>query len=155
MAKIPNIMELLGAAPKGLDRRQLQQFLASQQRNQWLDIGPYKTYLRRGMPRTIDPVAPSVTRLNKPLDLANVESRNSPNNVHNLEPGQRPPKGKFRELLAVLEEEALKSGHDSVYVEQIMNEFLPDVLTSAGYRIDPLHARMNPTTPSMYKRLRD
>lgn len=152
MVKVPNMFELLGGKAPGLPAGDLRKFLqGGGARNQYVQIGPYNSYLRKSVPRR---VSASEGELGNPLDLANIQRTDVEGQVERKPARERNPKGKFRELLALLETEAAAAGHDSVYVEQILNEFLPDVLRSAGYQMDELHGMMNPDTPSMYKRLR-
>ena len=151
MVKIPDIFELLGAKPShGLDPTELRRFLAGAgPRNRNLDIGPYSAYLRRSMPRE-----PTIgDKLKRPLDLASIGHQDKGENVEFAPAGLRPPRGKFKELMTLLEDEARQQGYDSVYVEQIFNKFLPDVLKGMGYRLDERAAPMNPETPSLFKRL--
>lgn len=155
MARIPDIGELLGLSG-GLPRDKLRQFLSGAgANNQWLQIGPYNTYLRRGGQMPLEPG----TTLSRPIHLANIDRTNLPSNdgaaeaATKYQPAKfRNPRGKFRELIAMLEDEGRSSGYDSVYVENILNEFLPDVLQSAGY--SHLRQRSQVYPPSMYKRLR-
>lgn len=79
------------------------------------------------MPWIVDPHAREVAKLHKPVDLANITNRNRPDNTETAG-ANKPSREKFGELLKLLEAEALKNGYDSVYVEQIMNQFLPEVL---------------------------
>ena len=150
------IMELMGAAAAGgqsrgaLDPTKLRAFLGGAgARNQNLDIGEYQAYLRRSMPREPG----KGVSLKRPLDLGRIERTDIEGQVEFNPEKFRNPRGRFDELMALLESEAEKAGYDSVYVEQIMNKFLPDVLKRKGYTVDENHAMMNPTTPSMYKRL--
>jgi hypothetical protein len=90
--------------------------------------------------------------LERPFDLASVTREGR--GLETLGPEARPPRGQFRELMAMLEREAGDVGHDGVYVEAIMNEFLPRVLKSMGYEMDPMGGMATPGIPSMFKRLR-
>ena len=150
MAKIPSIMDLMGGGSRGLDPTELRRFLGGAgPNNRYMDIGPYNAYLRRSHPRIPD----QGVNLKRPVDLANIQ-RTDIEGQMDFQPAKlRNPKGRFRELMAMLEAEAEKQGYDAVYVEQIMNKFLPDVLGSSGYELDRNAAMMNPDTPSMYKRL--
>lgn len=150
------IMELMGAAAHGsqgrgaLDPTKLREFLGGAgPNNQYLDIGEYNTYLRRGIPRQVE----RATMIRRPVDLANISRTDMEGQVEFNPEKFRNPKGRFKEMLAMLEEEALKSGYDSVYVENIFNKFLPDVLNRAGYNFDADASRALPEAPSMYKRL--
>lgn len=157
------IMELMGAAVAGgeslgaFDPTRLREFLGGAgANNQWLDLGEYSTYLRRGNGR----FPAKGTALKRPLELANVERKDFPEDTPRhaktdiMPAGRRPPRGRFREMLALMEKEALKQGYDSLYVENIFNKFLPDVLESTGYAVDPSGPpRGGMMPPSMYKRL--
>jgi len=138
MARIPD-----------LDVTAIRRFMQQRQApsSEWLRSGPYRMYLRKAVPRRL----PEFT-LERPIDLANIERAGNEIQMENLPPEMRPPKGKFKELLAMLESEAYAQNHDSIYVENIMNEFLPDVLARNGYTRDPFSPWQ--AIPSMYKRLR-
>lgn len=153
MAKLPIdlLLEMMGRQPGGFNPQELRQFLGGAgPSNRWLELGDYKTYLRRGVPRNIE----KGTSLKRPLDLANIERQGLGRDVESameFRPEKlRHPRGKFRELLTLLETEAQKQGYDSLYVENIFNQFLPGVLESAGYAKDPFGT---PGLPSMWKRL--
>lgn len=135
-----NPLELLtNLTNRGLNPRELQAFLANQNsRNAWLNVGPYKTYLRKGeriLPRGDVTRTRDTTRF-KTLELANVERQGR--GTKTLPEGERPSRGQFQELITLLENEAQKNGYDAVYVEQILNEFLPQVLQRRGYVQDPM-----------------
>jgi len=146
-----NPLELLTSlGNRGLNPRELQKFLANNNtRNQWLDVGPYKTYLRKGeriLPRGDHTRIRDMGRF-KTLELANVEREGR--GAKTLPEGERPTKGQFGELVKLLETEATKNGYDAVYVEQILNEFLPEVLRRKGYVQDP--TAYDKTIPNMYQ----
>lgn len=138
------LMQLMGGG-QALDPTELRRFIAGSQRNKHVDVGEYNAYLRKGIPRPPD-------KLTKPLDLSTVQRKGSENSAK-LPEGQRPEKGRFREFMALLEAEAAQGGHDSVYVENILNEFLPEILQSMGY-VKESGASLWPGPPSMFKRLR-
>lgn len=151
------MMELMGglASKPQLPREELRRFLGGAgATGQHLNMGPYKAYLRRGIERPIEPG----TTLKRPLELGSVERQGLTEAQQEAATKRQPakfrnPKGRFRELLAMLEEEAKRSGHDSIYVENILNEFLPEVLASAGYQLPRQGYRSTVNPPSMYKRL--
>ena len=150
MARIPDIMDLMGGGRPALDPTELRKFLSGKgAKNSYLNIGPYSAYLRRSNPRYLE----RTVRSERPLDLANIQRTDIEGQMDILPPEQRNPKGRLRELLALLEKEAQKSGYDSVYVENIVNRFLPGVLHSAGYDFDAQASAWMPEEPSMYKRL--
>jgi len=132
-----------------LDARALARFLQETQApaSRWIKSGDYDMYLRKSTPRDVREL-----RLERPLDLANVQRKGAEVQMEKMPVNLRAPRGKFRELMAMLETEAEKSGLDSVYVENIMNEFLPEVLASMNYSMDPNSPWK--AIPSMYKRLR-
>lgn len=146
MAKIPNLAELLGmGGSNGLDPAQLRRFLqqANGPTNKWLDVGPYNAYLRKSGPRRHLDIA-------RPVDLASVSNTNRGSNMELLPAGERPPKAKFQELMQLLETESGKAGRDSVYVENVLNKFLPEVLQRYGYQHDPYSGQ---NLPSFFKKL--
>lgn len=154
--EIPNIFDLIGAKrPGGLDPAELRAFLQNARgpNNKHVNVGNYEAYLRKAGRRrnvgdnTLD--FASVQRTDLPPEMGDV----SPH-FHDLPPEQRAPRGQFRELLAVLEQEAKGAGHDAIFAENILNKFLPRVLGSAGYQ--PMSGEsLWPGPPSMFKRLRD
>lgn len=155
MPRLPSIHEIMGVANPGLDPSEIRRFLQQAQakggpNSRWVKAPPYDIYLRSGGPRRLpDDVG---GRLDRPVDLANIARKDDDNvGMERLPPEARPPRGKFRELLAILEELSAQTGHDSVYVENIMNEFLPEVLASSGYQKDPFSPWS--AMPSMFKRL--
>lgn len=149
MIKIPDVFDMLGAS--GIPRGRLREFLAQQNRgSEWLELGPYDTYLRRAerylpMPGYDKPVR------TRTVDLANITRRDIEGNMEALPPEQRPPRGKFQELLRILEEEASGAGYNAIYAENIMNEFLPEVLARYGY--DPDLMTQGQPFPSMIRYL--
>lgn len=110
-----------------------------------MDVGPYSLYLRQGAPIPVNH-----ERLMNPLQLANVSNKNDQlRGLEYLPPEERRPRGQFRELITLLEEAAKRNGMDGIYAENIMNEFLPEVLARYGYVRDDFSI---PRIPSMYKR---
>lgn len=151
MVKVPNIMELLGAQPKGLDSEALRTFLGGAGSNYGtVRIGPYDADLLRSGPRHIR----SGVELKRPAVLQRVGRRDlraQDESAFEYRPEKlRHPRGRFQELMQLLEQEAERQGYDSVYVENIMNKFLPQVLQRYGYEIDPFTPK---DLPSMYRRL--
>lgn len=157
MARIPDIMDLIGAN-RDLNPAELRKFLAGAgPSNQWLQLGDYSTYLRRGIPKFLE----KGTELKRPIDLSNIERKGLPMTEEAVaaatkrQPAKfRNPKGKFRQLLAMLEDQGRANNYDSIYVENIINEFLPEVLESAGYSQLRRANRSSVFPPEMYKRLR-
>lgn len=145
-----NPLELLTNLSGRLSPRELQKFLANKDvRNQWLEIGPYKAYVRKServLPRGDHTRIRDMGRF-QTLELANVERQGRGSKT--LPEGERPAKGQFGELVKMLEDEAKKNGYDAVYVEQILNEFLPEVLRRKGYVQDP--SAYDKTIPNMFQ----
>jgi len=112
------LLRSIFAGPKdSLGREALREFLKHPKPgSQWLDLGPYQTYLRRSVPR------PDYG-MQRPLDLANIQHADGGGG------------GRFRELMSMLEAEAQAGGYDGIYVENILNEFLPEVLARYGYSV--------------------
>jgi hypothetical protein len=70
-------------------------------------------------------------RIRNVLCIANITNYKCPRNVKFK---KRPrPTGDFRRFEAMVRRAALKHGYDGVYVEQVLNEWLPDVLIRYGY----------------------
>ncbi len=151
MARIPDVMEILGMQRRGFDPTELRAFLGGAGSNsRELNLGPYEAYLRRSVPRFMR----AGVELKRPVDLARVGRKDlkaSDESAFEFRPEKlRHSRGKFQELMTLLESEAEKAGYDSVYVENIMNKFLPDVLKRYGYEQDPFTP---PDLPSMFRRL--
>jgi len=121
-------------------------------RNQNIDIGPYTAYLRRSVPRYLGPGV----ELQRPLDLARIERGDIPSGAESAmefrPPGLRHPRGRLREVLELMEQEAQGAGYDSIYVENVLNDFLPAVLERYGYTRAPASPMME-GIPSFYRRL--
>lgn len=139
-----DILRTLGGKLKGNKYPEIEQFLRGKANNAWIESGGYKAYLRKGMPGRVD--------------LASIERKGLGDNaLYDLPPEQRPPRGDFSGFMAELERAAADAGYDQVYVENIMNEFLPGVLERMGYSRDPdaLSAfGASDAIPSMLKALR-
>ncbi len=90
-------------------------------------VDKYEVYLRKG--RRVDERGELVTT----LDLASIQRTDSENASFEIgrAPNEKP--GDFRELVARLEQEARDNGLDAVYIENVFNEFLPDVFRRYGY----------------------
>lgn len=149
----------MGRGGGGNSYPELAQFARGNARNAWVDTGNYKAYLRQSQRKL--PLG-DYTRIRdlgnmKTLDLANVERRDAGDfgeaAIHDMPQGQRPTRGDFSGLMSALEKAAADNGYDAIYVEQIMNKFLPGVLDRMGYDPDLMHRQMNPDTPSMFKYL--
>lgn len=133
-----------------LDPSLLRQYLrnAKAPSSKWINnLEPYQLFLRASVPRYVNN-----TLYERPVDLANVYRKGNRARMDYVPPEKRPPRGRFRELVEILEDEAIEAGYDSVYVENIMNEFLPDLFASMGYIKDT--GSPWSSLPSMIKPLR-
>jgi len=132
------ILEALGFGtknyPEGLNPKELIDFIRKAKakkgpRNKYIDIGPYSIYTQVGPYGQV----PSESYLNI-ANISNKEKQNLPEANTRIEaPESRGPKGRFKELMALIEQTAAKEGLDGTYVEQAMNDFLPEVLGRYGY----------------------
>ena len=132
------ILEALGIVrshPEGLNPQQLVKFIRAARkgkgpRNKYVDIGPYSIYTQIG---------PYGYGGEKDLwlnigNISNTEKVNLPSSSKQTnDPSQRGPQGRFKELMQLVEQTAAKEGLGGVYVEQVQNEFLPQVLRRYGY----------------------
>jgi len=105
----------------------IRQFMATPLQNAHILVDKYEVYLRKG--RRVDERGELVTT----LDLASIQRTDSENASFEIgrAPNEKP--GDFRELVARLEQEARDNGLDAVYIENVFNEFLPDVFRRYGY----------------------
>jgi hypothetical protein len=139
-----DILRTIGGKMGGGSRYpELSHFMQGDARNAWVETGPYNAYLRKGLPGQVD--LANIER----MDLRNFEPGGG--NTHELPPEARPPRGDFTGFMAELERAATEAGYDRVYVENIMNEFLPGVLERLGYQTAD---NSMPGIPSMIKELR-
>lgn len=113
-----------------LDTKPLIEFLESGFRNRWLDLDfdsgeRYEVYFRK-----------SVRRFGtKVLDLANANRVDiKVENVIEKPEGQRPPKGKWGEIVAMTERLGHDHGFTHVYAECVGNDFLPEWYERHGYQ---------------------
>lgn len=148
---MPNpFLQALGLGAKNSDALPigaLQTWLKSSRQNAYVDVGPYEIYLRKARRGSGD--RPDT------LDVANIKNRDrdqlGEDALEKKPPEARPPRGKFKELMEILEREAKANGLDEVYVENIFNEFLPEILAKYGYVLDP---ESMPDAPSYRKKVR-
>lgn len=128
--------------------KKLDDFLKSDKRNTHIEVDRYNLYIRKSE-RLIAGATYNM------LDLATVERDSIPTVddfiklTEKLPPEQRRPRGRFRELMQTLEQAARANGLDGVYVENIINKFLPDVLESYGYTREDSMFSLD--TPSYYR----
>lgn len=144
-----------------LGRNELAAFMKSPSRNEWITHKGYQIYLRK-----------SERKGGKWLDLASIQKLDEKGQpfggsidylprepplvpkdgklVPSTEPTKlRPARGRFREVVADIENAAKKAKLKGVYVEQIHNKFLPDKLGEMGYGLDAVDLT---GIPSMRKR---
>ena len=91
----------------------------------WIKFEDGKAYIRLSY-RTLGTV-----KMERWVDLANV---NRPRRIHNMQfnPKARST-GFMRRLMTMLEDEALRHNAAGVYVENVLNEFLPAWFERRGY----------------------
>jgi hypothetical protein len=105
----------------------LRSFVESSQINAHIQVDNYEVYIRKA--RRLDETG----NLIRTLDLSSVTRSDAENAsfTKGRTPDEKP--GDFRELVTRLEQEAASHGFDAVYDENVLNEFLPDVLRRYGY----------------------
>jgi hypothetical protein len=105
----------------------LRAFIESPDRNAHLAIDNYEVYLRKSLRPDSDGLMIDA------IDLVSVTRTDAENASFSKgrAPDEKP--GDFRDLVKKLESEAADHGIEAVYVESVMNEFLPDVLVRYGY----------------------
>lgn len=101
--------------------------------NKWLDAGDYSAYLRK-----------SDYTGTKRVELANVNRRDQTGSPHRLPEGERGERGHFGEFMDALEDAARKRGYKQSYVENVINEFLPEKLEARGYERDNSYGAQGP-----------
>jgi hypothetical protein len=112
-----------------LNEQPLIDFLNSKWRNCWIDLdfddGPkYEVYFRKSM----RPFGSKV------LDLANANRVDiTVENVTEKPEGQRPPKGKWGEIVAMTERLGREHGFTHIYAECVGNDFLPEWYERHGF----------------------
>lgn len=99
-------------------------FVASAIRNEYVNFKGLSAYLRKGK-MAID------GEIKNTIQLANIANSKRPMNME-IDPNPKST-GKFSALMAELEALAKEHGYDGVYVESVLNDFLPDVLERYGY----------------------
>lgn len=99
-------------------------FVASSIRNKYVNFKGLSVYLRKGQ-ISID------REIKNAIQLANISNPRRPTNME-IDPKPKST-GKFSALMNELENLAKDNGYDGVYVESILNDFLPDVLKRYGY----------------------
>lgn len=132
--------------PDGGGYRALHEFLDGSQQSAWVQVGDYNVYLRKGS-RNLSGGEAST------LDVANINRVDGRGSHEVLPPAQRGASGNFRQVMSELERAAGERGFGGVYVENIQNKFLPDVLQRGGYVPDAEANAFNPRMPSLYRPL--
>lgn len=102
-------------------------FVKSQQRNAYIYVGVYRIYIRKGIHHING-------RIRKTLDLGNIQNEDNADNLDWLPTSQRGERGRFSEIIRRFEEVAKTAGFEGVFVESVVNGFLPEVLTRYGYK---------------------
>jgi hypothetical protein len=105
-------------------------FISSTLRNEWVKFDGLKVHLRKGSMH-IDNDIKNATQ------LANLENPKRETNIY-YDPAHKST-GKFSALMIESKKLAVENKYDGVYVESILNEFLPDVLKRYGY--SPVNGR--------------
>ena len=111
---------------KRASTRQIEQFLASRRTNAHVRYEDTQVYLRRGLRWVGDP--PEIRAC---LELSSITRRSRRNNVLH-DPGAKST-GFMRRFMGDLERLAEQHGPD-VYVDRVINRWLPDWLERRGYR---------------------
>ncbi|KKN90165.1 hypothetical protein LCGC14_0232810 [marine sediment metagenome] len=99
-------------------------FMDSPMFNSYVKFQGLNVYLRKG-PVFIDDEQKLV------IQLANVKNPRRPNNIA-FDPNKRST-GKFKALIGELNELAKIHHYDGIYIESILNEFIPGVLERYGF----------------------
>ena len=108
-------------------------FMNSQIPNKYVKFQGLTVYLRKGL-YLIDGERKNA------VQLANVTNPKRDDNIH-IDPSREETRtGKFLALMSELEKLAKIYEYDGVYVESILNDFLPEVLERYGYSLVNSHA---------------
>lgn len=95
-------------------------------RNAYIRYKDIEAYVRKSV-RLID------GERKRCLDMGNVQNRKRQKNLNYATKHRRT--GLFREFDDLMKKLAVEHGYDGVYVESVVNDFLPDVLVRYGYRL--------------------
>lgn len=108
-------------------------FMNSKIPNEYVNFKGLSVYLRKGL-YFIDGEKKNA------LQIANVTNPRRGDNVH-IDPSREKTRtGKFLALMTELEKLAKIYEYDGVYVESVLNKFLPEVLERYGYSLANKHA---------------
>lgn len=119
----------------------LEEFLLSPDKQSYIQHKGLKSYTRKG-PRMIDGEKKLV------IERANTYNPKRLRNITNK--AKKKSTGLYRQLDEHTHEMARKHGYDGVYIENVLNDFLPDKLREYGYHQvndDPRY----PNPPCFYK----
>jgi hypothetical protein len=108
-------------------RMTLDAFLDGDERSSWIHHGTLKVYVRKATRLTEKPVALRV----RVLDVANITNVRRPMNSAR-KPRHRTT-GQLRTFDLAVKKAARERGFDGVFWENVLNEFLPEVLVRYGY----------------------
>ena len=114
----------LAAKKKKLKENELSGFMDSKIRNEYIKFNGLVVYLRKG------PIGIN-GEIKNAIQLANVTNPRRSDNL--TSDPKRKSTGRFSALMAALEKMAVEHGYDGVFVESILNDFLPSVLDRYGY----------------------
>lgn len=118
----------------------LSEFLSSPSRNSWIKYKSLELYVRKSH-RTING-----EEINA-FDIANMKNVRRPQNFNFKAKHSRT--GLFKEFIA--EASPMLPQFDGIYIENVLNEFLPDVLLRYGFTQIPLS---DPTLKCFWKSLK-
>jgi hypothetical protein len=104
----------------------LEEFLRSSERQAFVRYKHLKSWMRKGW-RLID------GQKKKTLERANTSSNRRPPRKIEIDPNHRST-GEYREFDTLMRTLAPQYGFDGVFVENVLNEFLPEKLLEYGYR---------------------
>ena len=115
-------------------------FLTSPIRNEYVKFNGLSIYLRKG----------TILINGEPKNTIQLANITNPRRSTNMEIRPNPKStGKFSSLMNELERLAKEYGYDGVYVESVLNSFLPDVLERYGYS----QVNINAGTKNYWKRV--
>jgi hypothetical protein len=112
-----------------VDTQPIFEFLSSPRRDAWVNTGGYSVYLRKNEGAMIG------GRRQRALEISSVKRADDSGSTRSLPINERGTGGGgFRALMNAVEDQARSGGFDGVYVENVINDFLPGVLSRRGYR---------------------
>lgn len=107
-----------------LNKHNPSEFIVSTLHNEYVNFNGLEIYLRKGQMAING-------ELKNAIQLGNISNPKRSDNIK-IDPEHKKT-GKFSALMKELEKLAKEHGFDGVYVESILNDFLPDVLKRYGY----------------------